>query len=492
MKSKFVLFAFLLFGSLVFSQDIKIKNDDIIINGTAVGKIIKEKTTIVLKDLSSQNEFHAKITNRTPLGNTASVTWLELMGPNSVVREMELPKGVGFSLNGDKYIVETLLKSNLPFFSTSGIDGAKMKEFFQKEDRSISKAADIEIEAYKKVIAAEDSIAKANNLFMDQYGIISANKQKIGYIIRQNEPSSGPMDNRVTYKALDLNKVVFASVTVSVTSSQPKEAVDINLYDGNKLPFHSWKYSSSSSEDMTQDRTAERILKLLYSKGYTFGDMKSQMQIANKERVDDYNNKVNEVVQNAKSQSKNLYDVSGYVIDKNGEKKEGTITVEFESISSKLPGGNGVTDVTIYGTSVQLKANGKSKFYQSKDDVRFCAEDRCFLGASGSENMGIIPIPSSPTGLLNTSFFFEIVYEKEGNFVLVDPRNPKYYYLKLANQSKAVYLGNQAGFGTKKPEKVKEIFDQYMNCPALDSTKYDTTSQKEMIQLLEDFLSKCK
>lgn len=64
--------------------------------------------------------------------------------------------------------------------------------------------------------------------------------------------------------------------------------------------------------------------------------------------------------------------------------------------------------------------------------------------------------------------------------------------LKLSNQSKAVYLGNKGGFGTRKPEKIKKIFDEYVSCPALDFSKYDTNTKEGLIQVLADYSSSCK
>lgn len=93
---------------------------------------------------------------------------------------------------------------------------------------------------------------------------------------------------------------------------------------------------------------------------------------------------------------------------------------------------------------------------------------------------------------MGESQFFEIQAENNGSYVLNHVKNPQYYYLKLNNQSKAAYMGDKAGFGKRKPEKIKKIFDEYVSCPALDFSKYDTKTKEGLINVLNDYQSSCK
>lgn len=65
-------------------------------------------------------------------------------------------------------------------------------------------------------------------------------------------------------------------------------------------------------------------------------EMKSMVQIAGQENADAINQQNKKAEDDAKANSNNIYDVPGYVIDKDGNKKEGKITIEFESIAAKL------------------------------------------------------------------------------------------------------------------------------------------------------------
>lgn len=111
--------------------------------------------------------------------------------------------------------------------------------------------------------------------------------------------------------------------------------------------------------------------------------------------------------------------------------------------------------------------------------MKFCAGERCFLG-------------TETTSLITRPNFYEIVAEQNGNYVVADGKTSPEYYLKLSNQSKAVYLGDKGGFGTRKPEKIKKIFDEYVNCSALDFANYDTNTKEGLMQIMTDYSAKCK
>jgi hypothetical protein len=166
--------------------------------------------------------------------------------------------------------------------------------------------------------------------------------------------------------------------------------------------------------------------------------------------------------------------------------------MEFESISAKLGREKNVSDLTSYGTFALLASNGKNETYKAKDGMKFCAGERCFLGAGGSEDSGTGNTSGSQLSVLGESLFFEILAEKEGNYVLNYIKNPQHLYLKLANQPKAIYLGDKAGFGNKKPEKIKKIFDEYMKCPTLDFSKYNTKTKEGLVEVLADYSAQCK
>jgi hypothetical protein len=487
MKVKFLVMAFTLASLFSYSQEVKVKKGEIQVNGKSVAKIEKKDKVYSISDLSGKTLFTAAINNKTPLNNLASKSWIQLVGNNGNVREVALDKSGGFTFSNEKYISENLILNVKKLFPDTVSEEA-VNDFFQTEDRSISKAEDLVIEKEKQIAKSEDSIAKVNKLTFDKVGIISANNQKIGYILRKSN-GKDVMQEYLSYTVLDINKIPVAEIQFSsMAEINAKNGLVIKTVDGKNFPLTRTNYTSALIES---DDLAKRVVHKLYANGYTLGDMKSMVQIAGQENADAIKQQNKEMEDRAKADSKNIYG-TGYVIDKNGNKKEGTITMEFESISAKLGKEKNVSDLTSYGTFVQLTSNGKTETFKAKDGVKFCAGDRCFLGANGSEDSGTGNSSGSQLGAFGESLFFEILAEKEGNYVLNFVKNPQYYYLKLAGQPKAIYLGDKAGFGTKKPEKIKKLFDEYVSCAYLDFFKYDTKTKEGLVQVLVDYSVQCK
>ena len=68
-------------------------------------------------------------------------------------------------------------------------------------------------------------------------------------------------------------------------------------------------------------------------------------------------------------------------------KKEGLITIEFQSIDAIIGKDKNMSDLTSYGATVKLKREGeKDLYFKAKDGNKFCIGERCFLGAKGSED----------------------------------------------------------------------------------------------------------
>ncbi|MDO3425480.1 hypothetical protein QWT87_11315 [Chryseobacterium sp. APV1] len=476
MRLKFLPIAMVAVSTFAYAQEVKVKKGEIQIDGKSVAKIDKEKNNYTISDLLGKALFTATITNQTPLKNYASKYWLQLTGANGVVKEMELIDKTSFSFGFEKPITQNLTKSTDPLLPASGIDENKINSFFQTEDRSISKAEDDRIEEYKAINSSEDAIASDNKILISNVGIISANNQKIGYIVRK-VTGKDMVQQFLTYTVLDINKIPVAQINFSSwDQANVKSGLEVKTFDGKSFPI---KLANYTSERLEYDELAPRVVKKLYANGYQLGDMKAMTEIAYQENADAINQQNNDAESSAKANSKNIYDVQGYVIDKDGNKKEGVITAEFEFIDVKLGREKNVSSISGFTPSVSIIVDGKKETYKAKDQVRFCAGDRCFISVLG-------------TNMLGGSAFTEIMTEKEGNYVLRDINTPEDYFIKLANQPKAVYLGEKGGFGKRKPEKIKKAFDEYLSCPSLDFSKYDTKTKEGLIQVLADYTSSCK
>ncbi len=95
-------------------------------------------------------------------------------------------------------------------------------------------------------------------------------------------------------------------------------------------------------------------------------------------------------------------------------------------------------------------------YFKAKDGNKFCIGERCFLGAKGSEDGFFAHGGSDLNVLSGAAQFFEILYEKDGNYVLAHSKYPEDYYLKIKKADKAVYLGTKTTFGSKSTEKIQK------------------------------------
>jgi len=463
MNTKIFVISTMLVGISAFSQEIKIKKGELLLDDKVVAKVEDKKEVYSFSDLNGQLKFSVKVfpTIGTEKG------WVEFTGQNGNVKETEFAD-TGFTLSEGKLIVKNALSQGL--LTKDGFDETKVNEFFKTTDRSLTQDRENNKAAQKKVDDNENVLANERGIRIDNSGKIwDKNKELTGFIKRVDLGHNGIFNN-YEYRVYDTNQIQIA--TLSCTNYDPA-----NIQRGMKIITYDNKQSeisvthNSFSGPLSEDKVADRMVKRLIFNGYTLGDMKSTV-------VDSVNQR-NEAAENqAKANSINIYNTPGYVIDKTGTKKEGNITIEFESLDAKMGREKGMGDLTNYGGSVTLNVEGKNEFFKAKDGVKFCAGERCFIGVAGTDMFG--------------SKFTEILSENNGSYVLVNLRTPNYYYLKLADQPKAAYLGQKGDFGTRKPEKMKKIFDEYVNCPAMNFSSYDTTTKDGLIKILDDYQTSCK
>lgn len=463
MNTKIFVISTMLVAISAFSQEIKIKKGELLLDDKVVAKVEDKKEVYSFSDLNGQPKFSVKVfpTIGTEKG------WVEFTGQNGNVKETEFAD-TGFTLSEGKLIVKNALSQGL--LTKDGFDETKVNEFFKTTDRSLTQDRENKKAAQKKVDDNENILANERGIRIDNSGKIwDKNKELTGFIKRVDLGHNGIFNN-YEYRVYDTNQIQIA--TLSCTNYDPA-----NIQRGMKIITYDNKQSeisvthNSFSGPLSEDKVADRMVKRLIFNGYTLGDMKSTV-------VDSVNQR-NEVAENqAKANSINIYNTPGYVIDKTGTKKEGNITIEFESLDAKMGREKGMGDLTNYGGSVTLNVEGKNEFFKAKDGVKFCAGERCFIGVAGTDMFG--------------SKFIEILSENNESYVLVNLRTPNYYYLKLADQPKAAYLGEKGDFGTRKPEKMKKIFDEYVNCPAMNFSNYDTTTKDGLIKILDDYQTRCK
>nr|WP_315033173.1 hypothetical protein [uncultured Chryseobacterium sp.] len=432
MNTKFFVFSAFLVGISAFSQEIKIKKGELLLDNKVVAIVSDRRGVFSFNDLNDKLQFTAQ--TRSPDQNENG--WVEFTGENGNIREANYAD-TGFTLNLGKLLVQNAMAQGL--ITIEGINDTKVKEFFSITDRSVSQAREKTKTILKEQTNQEDAVAKDNGIVIDDYGQIwNKNKELVGFIRRVNTENTA-ISKSYEYSVYDNNKILIGKLACT-NSDKYNNRAGLKIYTYDNKAAEITVEDNDFQAPLSKDKMADRMVKKLYTNGYTLGDMRAAV-----EGLVNRNNQ--EAENNAKAQSKNIYDVPGYVIDKTGAKKVGNITIEFESIKAILGREKGIADLTRYGAVVVLNSNGKNESFKAKDGIKFCAGEHCFIGVEG-------------VGMLGGRVFTEILSENNGSYVLLDIKNPQDYYLKLANQPKAVYLGEKGDLGRRKSEKIKKIFDE--------------------------------
>jgi len=261
------------------------------------------------------------------------------------------------------------------------------------------------------------------------------------------------------------------------------EISDLNKVYSLKLKELENPLKDKSSRDIKNNKFFTQIVGFALKNGFA---LNTQLQIKNstEERVD-YQNKIAE----AKANSSNLYDVPGFLIDEKGNKVAGKLSINFENATSKVEKSNIESLPENYGKSVYVKAvneKGKEKStrYKSNTGAKFCTDSGdCYIGLKTIGNVfnSIGNVMSLSTDF---SYFYKILNEDNGFLILEEPSNNK-LYIKIPNQEKALYLGNN------NDDKLEKNFNEYIKC-SLNVTDFDLKSVDGIKTFFEKYKTTCK
>ncbi len=152
MNTKIFVISTMLVGISAFSQEIKIKKGELLLDDKVVAKVEDKKEVYSFSDLNGQPKFSVKVfpTIGTEKG------WVEFTGQNGNVKETEFAD-TGFTLSEGKLIVKNALSQGL--LTKDGFDETKVNEFFKTTDRSLTRDRENNKAAQKKVDDNENVLA---------------------------------------------------------------------------------------------------------------------------------------------------------------------------------------------------------------------------------------------------------------------------------------------------------------------------------------------
>lgn len=487
MKQKILTLFLVLFTINNFAQKIKIDKGEIKLDEKTVAYIEGKKPLFKISSLDKNYKISIQLKQVVPV---PAIPIMEYKNDETTKsNEMEFTTAKFNPFNNEKSVVAALVEHN--YLNADGLNIDMIENFINGEATGIS----------AKLLGAKNEIDQANKaidayqLRIDDAGTIYSVKaqnqdpqdKRIGYI-KVTSPSS---NGELKYEVFDLDNYLIATwFAKSGSLSGYSKFLSEELITFDKKVFRAAFDNSGNpiGYKMSRDITAMNILRVLVGNGYTLQHQgKAGVEAIRMEQAKANTEKIN----TERSNSANIYEQNGYVINEKGEKKSGPITAEFQSI--KAESSSGMADMTAYGKTVTLKFTNekgreKTENFKSKNGVRFCIDkdgkEECYLGLKTIGNT------LAAAGSLNSlsfdfSSFYKILYEENGYLVLVDPLLSEDFILKIPSQEKGLYTNKSSN------DKLKKNVAEYLKCDSLVFENYDFKTLEGLIKVLEDYKNNC-
>lgn len=465
----------------VSAQDVDIKKGKVLFDKKEVALVEGKKRVYTLSDLQSNPVISIEVKNNIlPNGESLNYYTLTDLATNETNDVMATQSKFSFSL--EKGTIRTFSEGNYKLLTANGFDKDLINQVITTNKKNFQEVVNTKKDSINQVFnEATDLVKKYNISFNATNGTIvnqeayPAKKIIIG--------SLKQVDNKFYLKENELTVGVWEKDKFTLENGK------IYLVDGPLL---------SSNKVTIEEKFSNKIIGLALREGYTLENQLYYKNEAEKKEIEakkkeiaisenlDYQNKIKE----ARVNSSNLYDVPGYLIDEKGNKIEGKLSINFEDITQNIQKNKNIESLPVsYGKSVSVKVlneKGKEKStkYKSNIGVKFCTDSGvCYIGLKSIGN-AYNAIGNVMTLSTDFSYFYKIISDDNGFLILEGPEKNK-LYIKIPNQDKALYLGNNS------EEKLLKNFNEYIKC-SLNATDFDLRSVDGIKTFFEKYKTTCK
>ncbi|GIQ60836.1 hypothetical protein Flavo103_39720 [Flavobacterium collinsii] len=488
MRKQIMTIALVLISVVNHAQNFKVKGSKIVIDDQAIALIDNKKALYTISSLDKTPKMTVEV-KQVVYDNGAFDYWYEITDA-ATNKKTEIPyvkSPNGSSFGYEKNLVANLIESPRPLLSAQGINESLLKEMTETGTTKISE----ELELKKRKITEDynNAIALYNKdkIAIDGVGNILKNNVLVGKISRRSTKDQIE-STHVDYTVFDFNNIKVGEYYQQGGLNPNNNSYLIQeLLTIDRKVFKIKLVGYSAAFPLSKDQNAVNIVATLLYNGYELGE---QMKgIIQEQRMEDAQ-QTGKALDEAKSNSKNIYDVSGYLIDEKGQKREGTLNALFEDVTINKNSSNGITDITTYGKTVTLtytneKGKSKNESFKSKNGIRFCLNSgECYLGLKTIGNT------MATAGSLNSlsfdfSSFYKILYEKDGYMVLVDPVLSSDFIIKIPTQEKGLYTNKSSN------DKLKKNVIEYLKCDSFVFENYNFKTLEGLIKVLGDYENNC-
>lgn len=474
---KIILALLITFPLLSFGQKIKVKKGIVTFDGTEVAKINDNtRDNYKFSTLKGEKAFDVVFKGMSA-SNLEGFQWLELTSADG--KKTEIPYEVLMTSFSVSKLIIKLLSEKYELITTNGIDMAKVDEFFAVEREVLSdKYAQAVVAAKTDEAERQKTVGKYNPFVKDDGTILFGGSQGTNIVGRASFYNN-------TYTVKDLDGIVVGTAKGCSTCTD----VDATTYTDDTFKFD---YGSKTMMTGRFSRSfAQIFVEELLGRGYTL-----------QHEAKAYKKKLhNERVNVAKAQSINLYGVAGKVTDEDGKVYSGTVYAVFEKLqldqSQQESSIYDMNSIDNYGKFVNVKYKNEKnrdriKKFAAKDNVTFCADDegteKCFMGMKTKGN-ALKKLSNASNIGFDNSYFYEIIYEKNGHMVLSKPGEDGTYVLKFTDQ--------KVGFmvDSRNNDKISEKLAKFVsNCKSLsediNNGEFDLSNLDNLKQIVDEYCKK--
>jgi hypothetical protein len=480
------------------ANKVKIKRDFIYIDKKKTPLRVEkgDNNTYIFTDSDSGEIFVTASYKIERVDEETSFQWLVLQTDKSpFANEIDL-EYLSFTLSVKKAITEFMLK-RLAFFDTKGtVNKAKINEFFaqQRVRESLTEQAI----AKKKAAKSAERLAEQEARFEQTARLGLSIKKETREIFRKIDIEGLPDGLIGTYRfsgpetivLRDLDKTKIATITQDVL----KHVTVSSSFLSEPLSYDSRDRLKRGAPDDTRAVVLE-VVRHLHARGVLMGHEAKGI-------VAQYNADVRAEdsikYEEAKANSSNVYDHSGYAIDHKGVRYDGKITAIFEAIDAT--GASNILDLrnNNHGSEIKVeylntKKQKKLKKLSASKENLFCifvenGKEDCYTAVKIKSN-GLLAAAGNNTLNINlnqNNKFLRKVIESADITVFQDPASED-FYLKSRKQKKAFNF--KFGPLVKEARKASKLKDYLSGCDYVNDS-YDENALRfdiDKVQELVDY-----
>lgn len=474
---KIILLALLL-PMLAISQKIKIKKNKILFDKKEVAIMESpQRDSYTFSYLSGEKAFEVAY-KALSISSIQDHQYLELTSVDGIKTEI-LYEILQSSFSSKKIIIR-LLSQKYGLIDADGINKEKVAAFFAEERESISEkylkiAAEAKLEADKRA----ETVGRYKP-YVQPDGTITFDAARGTQIVGRVAYSG----NKRAYIITDLDGIRVATATESRQTGSTAAVAE--TYSGEIFEF------DEGSKTMFTNRFSRTFgqifVEATVGHGYILGHQAKQKKIELQK----------EKIKIAKENSVNLYGVPGSITDKKGKKYTGTVYVVFEKLQinpgQEVSGLHDMNSIDNYGKYISIryendKGRMRIKKFSAKDGISFTATDegveKMFYGMKTKGN-AMKKLSNASNFGFNNSYFYEKIYEENGNMLLAKPGEADTYVIKVKEQKVGFMIDD------RKNEKISKALAKYLkNCKQvandLKAGEFDVKNEENLQQIIQEY-----